>query len=144
MKPRSRLWIWIGLGAAAALALVIYLLVWQHEPLEKYGVSYSIDFGEHEEYQHMWFHWDRGDRKIKGPCVVGEDLYVEYKYYDDSKYPDIVVRNGLDRFSHATLRLNFDDPSKPDIELLENQGMGVRYTPPWDDYYPNQQPRQGK
>ena len=35
----------------------------------------------------------------------------------------------------VTLRLNFNDPSKPEFELIEDHGMRMEYCVPWGDFY---------
>jgi hypothetical protein len=78
---------------------------------------------------------DRSGKRIEGPSIADDDLYVRFKQYEHEKLPEIVVRSDVYESDIVRLRLNLSDKSKPEFELVEDRGMGVVYLPPWQDYY---------
>jgi hypothetical protein len=132
MKAR---FILIGCLAIASSLVTLYYINEQREPLKRYGISYEKDFGEHQEFQFIWFYWNKNGHRIIGPRISGEDLYVGYRYRQNAKIPDIVVQSKSDRLHFVVMRINFVDLAKPEFELLENHMIGVVYQSPWDVFY---------
>src|SRR4051812_13046880 len=98
-----------------ALTLCSAFILWTYRnPLKQYGISYEIDSGEHQELQFLWFYWNRGQHRITGPRITGEDLYVTYKRTEGEKVPEIVVRSQSSEGHYAVLRVNFTDSAKPE------------------------------
>lgn len=129
MKIRS--WVLFAL-AVPVLCWVGY--VWLNcNPLNRYGIFYEKTYGEHIAFQHIQFYWNRDGKKIMGPQITGDELYVRFKRFEN--IPQIIVRSKVYKNRMVVLRLNFNDASKPEFELVENNMMGVWYFPPWDGYY---------
>jgi len=130
----------ILMGVIATL-IVVALVRWaiaswkSYESLGKYGISYKITSGEHEEFQTLQFFWKRNQNTVDGPLITRDDLYVDLKYIDNVNAPEIVVRSETLKGDFAIFRLNFEDKTKPEFELIENHMMGIEYTPPWSYYY---------
>jgi len=121
---------------------------WEDRNLLKgYGVFYNKSFGEHESLQELQFYWDRNGKRIEGPIVTGDDLYVRFISVAGEGVPEIIVQSDDDESAVVVFKLNFTDANKPDFELIEDQELGVWYLPPWGDYYhrdkesPELQPR---
>jgi len=99
-------------------------------PLVKYGVSYEITYGEHEEYQCFHLIWKRDKEEIDGPLLWGDNLDVKFLYANDDSIPEIIVRSDDEKNDVAIFRLNFNDKSKPEFELIECHGFFAQYPPP--------------
>lgn len=126
--------------AGAALAADYAWKVWLgRNQLAPYGLTYELRYGEHQDFQTMAFHWDPRHRThpplTTGPLVTDDDLYLRFQKGPGEDAPRLIVRSEVYPSHQAVFRLNFTDPGKPEIELLENHGMGVAYPPPWSDYY---------
>lgn len=135
MLPRI---LWILRWCAICTGLTVYYagIFWHtYEPLKKYGVTYVIDSGEHEESQDLQFYWERNQRRFEGPRVFGDNLFVTYKHVDHEDVPELVVGSRGHPSDFAVFKLNFTDSSKPPFELVGREMMGVRYAPPWENYY---------
>jgi hypothetical protein len=124
----------LSLLSGALLWWVLSLLEPPHL-VAKYGVTYEKTWGEHEEYQTIWFHWNRHGKKIDGPMLTGDDLYVSFLTVNGTDVPEIVVKSETDKSISAIFKLNFSDGKKPEFELVQNHRFNVRYPPPWSDYY---------
>ena len=111
-------------------------LLWHNRnPLAKYGVSYEKTYGEHESYQTIYFYWQRNGKRVMGPVVNGDDLYLQFQHVASEEVPEIIVRSHDYGSNVAVFKLNFSDSQKPEFEMIQNHMMGVAYPKPWDDYY---------
>jgi hypothetical protein len=126
----------VVIGIALVLSCWWGITAWNdRNQLGKYGVSYNITCGEHAEYQTVWFYWDRNGKRIDGPTVNGEELYIQFKNVEHKKVPEIVVRSETHEDRRVTLKLNFNDSTKPEFELVGAPGLQIEYCVPWGDYY---------
>jgi hypothetical protein len=103
-------------------------------PLKRLGVTYEIQSGEHAEFQNVQFFYQRGQSRVEGPIIYGEDLNITYRRVRNEPFPEIVVGSDVDERRSTVLKLNLTDPKKPEFELVATN-MGVAYYPPWGEYY---------
>ena len=126
----------LGLVLAVILSAVCYYFGRKYYfPISKYGISYEISYGEHQEFQTISFYWDRGGRRIVGPQITGEDIRIRYRYRSISQTPDLLIVSGSSSSEFAVFRINSSESSKPEFQLLENHAMGIVYQAPWESYY---------
>jgi hypothetical protein len=126
---------WIFACSVIVVLLFGTIYWWAYNPLAKYGVTYTINSGEHAEYQWVNFYLDRDGKRINGPEIHDDDLSVSFKQVDGDNVPEIVVQSDTYRSHSATLKLNLSDRSKPEFELVECHDMKVEYMDPWWSYY---------
>lgn len=121
---------WLFPTVIAGLIFLWGIDLWVNRNLLKqYGVVYEKSYGEHESFQEIQFYWNRGGKRIIGPKISGDDLYVRFKYVAHDEVPEIVVLSRDYTKRYVILKLNFKDPSKSEFEIVENQMMGVHYPP---------------
>ena len=98
-------------------------------PLSKYGFSYVKTYGEHESFQHIQLYLDKGQKRVTGPEITGDELYVRYEWHDKNDVPDIVVQSSIHMDRFATMRLNLYDAQRPEFEIVDNRMMTISYSP---------------
>ena len=136
LRKLSRRVLFVVPGVGLVLSSCLGIAAWNdRNQLSKYGVSYDITCGEHAEFQTVWFHWDRNGKRIDGPMIQGDELYVKFRYVEHDNVPQIVVRSKTYKERSVILKLNFTDASKPGFELVGDPGMHTEYCAPWIDFY---------
>jgi hypothetical protein len=119
----------IGLVLCGTLIYTLFRPTNESNPLALYGVYYEKTYGQFDSFQNIQFFWKRDKKIIKGPLIAGDDLDVEYLRADPKEVPEIFIVSKDDSTEHATLKLNFNDPSKPDFEIVENHSLKIDYAP---------------
>jgi hypothetical protein len=122
-----------SLAALALYGVKLYVLFRispiEDNPLAPYGVYYERTYGQFDSFQNIQFFWKKGKKTIKGPLLAGNDLDVEYLRIKPNEAPEIFVVSEDDSTEHATLKLNFNDRSKPEFEIVENHELKIEYEP---------------
>ncbi len=101
----------------------------EDNPLAVYGVYYEETHGQDYSFETIQFFWNKDKRTIEGPVIAGDDLKVRYLRVDSKQVPKIFVVSGDDPTERATLELNFNNPSKPEFEIVENHALKIDYAP---------------
>jgi len=117
----------------ALCGVVLYFLLFsspnEDNPLAPYGVYYEETHGQDYSFVTLQFFWNKDKRTIEGPVIAGDDLNIKYLRVDSKEVPEIFIVSEDDPTEHAILKLNFDDPSKPEFEIVENHSLKIDYAP---------------
>ena len=90
---------------------------------------YEETHGQDYSFVTLQFFWNKDKRTIEGPVIAGDDLNIKYLRVDSKEVPEIFIVSEDDPTEHATLKLNFNDPSKPEFEIIENHSLKINYAP---------------
>jgi len=115
------------LALGAIIVLIFLVKSFSKNPLEKYGVFYSWDHGEHYEVTilNFWLQTDKG--KIDGPSFIGDELTVNFPRVGDDPIPEIIVSSVHGHRDVA--RLVVRSGRAVGFHIVEGNQIGVSYAP---------------